>query len=410
MDTRRELRIIFALCVLAAKNIRATPLRNISTGSAVLLAACAFMGVFMFGQGTVARVQVQLDRVGANLLFVKTMPAVKPGMLLTTSTTNQVVSADVAILKSELDLKHVSSFSAASKRVVRGNVSQTADIYGVDIDFLEVMEPGQPDRPLSEDLGTLGDAAVGIIGSEIARNLGISSYDLPVVIRVAGVPVNIVRILEPRGQKGSINFDTTVLMPLKAFLQRIDRIKDYEPDFTASLVVRVDDDDPVEKIKSEITRYFESKDRSATIQVVDASDIRKAAGEISSAHWAFNLGVMVIVAFTAVVTMSNMLLSKVIERQREIGLDRALGARRWHIAFLFSAEALILYFCFAVPGIAIGAWVMTFMGGKLNLPISLQVQDAIYITGIGLALALAAAWLPAWQATKVLPLQAISGR
>ena len=107
------------------------------------------------------------------------------------------------------------------------------------------------------------------------------------------------------------------------------------------------------------------------------------------------------------VTLAGMLLTGVRERIPEIGLRRALGARRREIARLFVAEALALTGVAAVAGLAAAEGALRALGGRFPLPYRFGAETRILPLALALGIALLCSLGPAWMAARLPPAEAL---
>ena len=107
------------------------------------------------------------------------------------------------------------------------------------------------------------------------------------------------------------------------------------------------------------------------------------------------------------VGIMNIMLATVTERTREIGIRRALGAKRRHIALQFLVETLVLSCTGGVLGVGLGLGVTFFVTRCFGFPLILQFWSPLLAFGVSVAVGLIFGSLPARRASRMDPIQAI---
>jgi putative ABC transport system permease protein len=118
---------------------------------------------------------------------------------------------------------------------------------------------------------------------------------------------------------------------------------------------------------------------------------------------------LVICAFTLIVGgigVMNIMLVAVTERTREIGLRKALGARRGRVLMQFVIEAVLLASCGGILGVAL-AFAATFLGRFLNFPAEVPMWAVALGLGVSSGIGLLAGIYPAWRASRLDPAVAL---
>jgi putative ABC transport system permease protein len=279
-------------------------------------------------------------------------------------------------------------------RTPAGQTLVTAQVNGIDT----------PGRFYSAAAGTMPDTwrRGAVVGSRLATENDIQPGDR-IRVRATGQfdrSVRVVAVLEAQGFADPLNADRTVFLPLDQF----------ETDTYDEAIVRVEPQrGSIEDAADAIEREFNGRER-----VLDVSPVQEQRDQFVSFFDTLNrflLGVGAISLFVAAVTIANTLLMAAIEREGEIGLQRAVGYPKSAVLRLLVVEATLL----GVIGAAIGAPIALGIGAVAN---QLLVGDALAFTPTGLRLvglgvvagvgtALVAGVYPAWKAANKRPVVAL---
>jgi putative ABC transport system permease protein len=227
-------------------------------------------------------------------------------------------------------------------------------------------------------------------------------------LRVGELTFTVVSVFKERvatfGQSEITNESVLVPFPL---------IKYYSgKDFLRVLYAQAKSADDVPAVTAEVQHVLESRHRpGAVYQVQNLSSILDAARKISLALTAVLLLVGTIALIISGVGIMNIMLVTVTERTREIGLRKAVGAKRQEILYQFLVEALFISGVGAVIGIciAVGLAIITsaFIPADMNLHIPISPWSIVISLLVSCATGVLFGWLPANRASKLQPTESL---
>lgn len=282
-------------------------------------------------------------------------------------------------------------------------------VFGVDVEALLQNRRSSPPRVRRGRLVPDPGGAEVVLGSEVARYF---ATDLGGTVNVRGRSFHVAGILEPT-LSGP---DSFVFMPFptaqrllidsEPLLRRLVMVPGTKvlPIATAAAVYWTEGED-AEAVAARI------RERLPTLSVVSPVD---AAGQLDQALVFLNsviIGSGLVALLVASLAVANTMFTAVVERRREIGLRRVVGATRRQVVAQLVLEAALLGFAGALAGLAAGATavgVLNFVTARLGAPIFLLTARLVLITTVlPAALAMLAGLWPAWRATRLAPTEAI---
>jgi putative ABC transport system permease protein len=258
-------------------------------------------------------------------------------------------------------------------------------------------------------------SAVAVIGPTTAQTLfNATSGIIGQSVRINGQPYQVVGVLASKGGSGLGNQDDRVLIPLTTAQARL--IKRNPANRVDQILVQATSADTVNAAQDEISSVLRILHRTKPDQddftLLAQSTIVSAASSITGILTIFLGGIAGISLLVGGIGIMNIMLVSVTERTREIGLRKAMGARKRDILVQFLTESILLSLLGGVLGIAL-AWVISSIVGAIaaasGTPITPQIGlDAILLatlfsTGVGLLFGL----YPSNRAANLQPVEAL---
>jgi len=304
-----------------------------------------------------------------------------------------------------------------SMDVTYAGTSTTTTVMGVTPNYSTVRNtPVESGRFISQ--ADIDDhATVAVIGADVLEELfGSSAGVLGQKIRIGSNLYQVVGILESKGGDSIGSSDNQVIVPLSTAQVRIITRSDAH-DEVSQISVQVADAEKIESAINEVTAILRSRhnitgDDEEDFNVMSTEAFTEAATSITGIMTIFLGGIAGISLLVGGIGIMNIMLVSVIERTKEIGLRKAVGARDSDILLQFMVESLIIGLAGGILGILVG-WgisslikgVATFGSTVLNPEISLG--SILMSVGFSVAVGLVFGLYPANRASKLEPVEAL---
>ena len=404
----------------ALRALRANKLRSMLTMLGIIIGVSAVISLLSIGQGVENFINSQFNALGTNLVFVlpklsnsQSAQFVAQFANQTTLTQNDAralgdsaLVPDIANVSAQIRLDALARYSDAKlTTAVRGvNPAYFAQRGLKVIDGRELID---------EDVQT--GARVAVIGQTVLEELfppDVAAVDR--TIRVNDIPFRVVGVLEEKGGNQFSNDDNQIIIPLttaRAQLRDV-RARNGLPGVTAILMQGANPDSS-DALKSDATTVMRERHDITyrdddDFTVFNQADLLQSFGAISAAITVFLSAIAGISLLVGGIGVMNIMLVTVTERTREIGLRKAIGAKRRDILLQFLIESMTLSLLGGAIGIAIGVG-----GAAAVAQISQQFQPSVSLVtvllavGVSAFVGLFAGVYPAQRAARMNPIEAL---
>ena len=338
---------------VALESIRVNKLRSFLTMLGIIIGIGAVITMVALGEGAQRQVAERLEGLGTNVLTVRPGQQMWGGV--DRGSTRLTAEDAEAIVAGASNVKAVSPELERRQQIEYGRSNANLSVVGVWPDFFGIqnmrLELGRLFTPGEER----GRRRLAVIGSQVGERLSTSSAQLVgQTILVRGIPFEVIGVLAEKGSQGWDNPDERLYIPLATAQFRV-----MGSDYVRSINVQATSADRMDAAMAEIDRVLRREHRIAPGEEADFN-VRNMASLMSTFQettqtFTFLLaGIAAISLLVGGIGIMNIMLVSVTERTREIGVRKALGARRRHILLQFLIESVVLCIAGGVLGIAAG--------------------------------------------------------
>jgi len=397
---------------IAMRALSANKLRSGLTMLGIIIGVGAVVALMSIGNGATASITSQVQGIGSNLVIV--FPGTQDRQRGGFTPANMYYS-DYQVLERNLtDVVAVApSFTGSVDDITYGKNRSNVGITATTPAFLTVRAYEVEFGRFITEQDRSTQARVVVIGSQTASDLFGGLNPVGRSIKMGGIEFNVIGVFKSKGASGFSNADDVLVIPLetgyaKFFGNATANGKHVVSDISLSAANPDVVNDVIVQIERLLRREHHLKlSDDLDFTVLSQSQFLSALGAITATLTAFLGFIGVISLVVGGIGVMNIMLVSVTERTREIGLRKAVGAKRNAILLQFLMETLVLSFIGGVLGVLLG-WGISAL---VNLTGQVAaVVDAGTITVAFIVTALVgvfAGLYPAWRASRLRPIEAL---
>ena len=395
----------------ALKTLRANKMRSALTALGIIIGVAAVIIVVSLVQGLEQSVLKQIERAGSQTLFVRpVMPMdvpeeeyVKIRNRDLTLEDMRMLQRTVPMVKQVTPLFFMATELKANGRSTSVNLIMTNDTY-VELNGLNLTAG----RNFVSSDQRLGNKVV-IVGSKIAERLGLKGNLPGKLVQTPTMSLEIIGVMEEQGATMGHDPDTNIYIPLSTGLPLLTDQQRRQLMFQARVDPRLNADDGADLVRDALRRIkgLKMKEQEG-FKVFSPKQITSIIGNITGVITAVAGGMVSIALLVGGIGIMNIMLVSVTERTREIGLRKAVGAKRRDVLTQFLIEAALLSVFGGAVGILLGYLIGAILSNALIGTMgSVPLWAVLCAFGIPAVIGVAFGLYPAWKASRLDPIESL---
>ncbi len=389
-------------------------LRSSLTILGVVIGVAAVIALMSIGRGTEQSVVASIESLGADLLFIRPGAPTDGGVRGAFGSANTLTLEDAAAIEEDVaGIAAVAPTYATSLQIVVAGENMRAQVTGITPEYQAVLGLSLSAGYFISDYEYQRSARVAVIGSQVKETLFGDSDPIGQPLRSGNFIVHVIGVLESRGQSFLGNADDTILIPLTTLQAMTGQPRTSRGErVVQTIAVSVEERSLSSQAADDITallRFRHQLDPGVEddFSVTSMEEIISRVTDVIGSMTLLLGAIAAISLLVGGIGVMNIMLVSVVERTREIGIRKALGARERDIWGQFLAEAAMLTLTGGIIGIAIG-WAVSLLVARSGVVPALVTADIVVLAvSVSVGIGLFFGFYPAWHASRLNPIDAL---
>lgn len=388
----------------ALRALLSNKLRTALTMLGIVIGVAAVVTMLSLGEGARESIEGRISSMGANNLSVRPgqrrQGPVRSGAVQTLENEDaealRVISGVVRVAPMATGGAQAKYLSANLNTTVIGTTPEYFAINNLELQRGQALSTGHID----------GRRRVAVLGSEVALQLFGNLDPVGKRIQLKGLGFEVIGVLAAVGSS-FVSPDDQTFIPISTHQATV-----FGQEYLSGITVEVAGEDWVEPVQANIERILRQRHRllpgsESDFNVMSTKEMLETVSEVTTTFTAFLAAVAAVSLLVGGIGIMNIMLVSVTERTREIGLRKAIGAKRTSVLAQFLLESIVMCLVGGVVGIILGSTGVVFVAQALKVPPIINTQAIVMAFGFSALVGLFFGLYPAMRASRLTPIEAL---
>lgn len=395
------------------ESFRILALNKMRTGLAVLgivIGIGSVITLISLGQGSQKSIESQIQSLGSNLLTVSPTRQSSGGVMGQFGGGTSLVLADAKAIEdkfSETLVNKVSPEYSSRSQVVAGRNNTNVSVIGVYPAYAEIKKVTMEKGIFISERDVASTTKVAVLGPTTATDLFGETSPIGKTIKVGNQSLRVIGVTVSKGGSGFNNPDDMIYVPLTTAQKQI-----FGKTNLTSISIEAKSEEVMVQVQDEIgylllNQHKLNSPTDADFTIMSQSDLLNTVSQVTGTLTALLGGIAAISLLVGGIGIMNIMLVTVTERTREIGLRKALGAKKKTIITQFLVESILLTFTGGVIGMIFGIAASLLISKIMNIASSISLSSILLVIGVSSLIGIIFGLYPARKAANLQPIEAL---
>ena len=401
----------------AWEGIRTHKLRSSLTILGIVIGVAAVIALMSIGRGVQTQILSQIESMGSNIITVSPGSVTERGIAGAGGSAATLTLEDAEAISEQVPyVAAVAPYSTAFQQLIVGGENVNAQVMGVTPEYQEANNLDTSAGVFISQYDYEHGTKVAVLGSNVATTLFSGVNPIGQQLRMGNNIVRVAGVLESKGRTMFGSTDDAIMIPLSTLQQTISQSRTATGGHVvSSIAVIVTDEKQADSVVTEITSLLRTRHQLAAsddddFTVRSMEELVSTITEVSGTLTIFLGAIAAISLVVGGIGVMNIMLVSVVERTREIGIRKALGAKERDIWGQFLTESAFLSFAGGLIGVAVGWGASKLISGVEIMGTITTVVSAdivILALAVSIGIGLLFGFLPARRAARLNPIEAL---
>jgi len=382
-------------------------LRSVLSMLGILIGVGAVIAMLAVGQGARESVKKGLASLGSNMFHIHPGAIRTQGVSMEAGTVTRMTLEDADALSTISSVRRVSAAVSGRAQLVYGNKNWNTRLQGNGSAYAEMRASVPIVGRFFTEAEVRDRKRVVILGITIARELFGEIDPVGKIMRINRVEFTVLGVMPPRGSSRGWDMDDVVVVPVTTAMYRL-----LGKDYLEAIDVEVTDVALMDTAKAEIRnlmirRHHVGSDNEDFLQIQDMTEIQDMLSSTTKTMGWLLGSIAAISLVVGGIGIMNIMLVSVTERTKEIGLRKAIGARRSDIMIQFLIEAVVMTLSGGVIGIMLGSGTAYLLSRFAEWPVKISGSAIVLAVTFSVIIGIIFGLWPARQASRLDPITAL---
>ncbi len=390
-------------------SISGNKLRSFLTVLGIIIGVMAVVIMVAVGETVQQSITDQFSALGTNTIVIRAGAARRGG--IRSGNRNTLTITDSEQIRKLPDVMSITPAQSGSAQVIYGNKNWSTMMLGTYPDYTVIQDIEIENGTFFDMTAVKNASTYAVIGPDTARELGLPDNPVGEIIRIQNMPFVIIGVMKARGDSSFGSQDDMIIIPITTLKKRLQGSPFPDSVTMIALKIYPDADNAVvtDQINALLRQRHRLKDGDEDdFQITDMKQIMETMDTVTGYLKLLLVAIAAVSLLVGSIGIMNMMLVSVVERTREIGVRKAVGARERVIIIQFLSESVLISFIGSMIGLILGVGLSQGVGRFIlhyNVPFS--AWPVLLSVTVAVVVGLSSGVMPAIKAAKLNPIDSL---